>query len=181
MSHNCNNNFLSPAGFRLDFPGFESIGFTCTESTLPGISMGGPIQATPLNDFQLTGDKLTYQNLTVKFLIDEDLSNYTMIHNWMVGITYPQYLEQWQELAKSLKAKEFTEVNNYEQLDCVLSILNSNYNTIATVKYISAFPVDLTGITFSTEQTDIVYATATATFAYTYYEIGNKNGRRITL
>jgi hypothetical protein len=181
MSNNCNNNFLSPTGFRLDFPGFDQVGFTCTEATLPGISMGGPTQATPLNDFMLTGDKLNYQNLVVKFLIDEDLTNYSMLHNWMVGITYPQYLKQWQELAESLKAKDFTEANNYEQLDCVLSILNSNYNTITTVKYVSAFPVDLTGVTFSTEQTDVVYATATATFAYNYYEIQNKNGTRITL
>ena len=58
----CNENFLSPAGFRLDIPGFKSIGFQCTNAIVPGISMNGPTQATPYNDFQLA---VSYTHLTL--------------------------------------------------------------------------------------------------------------------
>jgi len=83
----CNTNFLAPTGFQLDIPGFTSVGFQCVSANIPGLTMGGPTQATPLNDFQLSGDKLSYETLTVRFLVDEDCNNYSLIHNWMVGIT----------------------------------------------------------------------------------------------
>ena len=77
----CNENFLSPSGFKLVVPGFSSIGFQCTTANVPGISMGGPTQATPYNDFQLTGDKLNYEDFNITFLINEDCQNYALIHN----------------------------------------------------------------------------------------------------
>ena len=58
MRSNCNTNFLAPTGFQLDIPGFNSVSFQCVSANIPGVTMGGPTQATPLNDFQLSGDKL---------------------------------------------------------------------------------------------------------------------------
>ena len=69
----CNTNFLAPTGFQLDIPGFSAVAFQCVSANIPGISMGGPLQATPLNDFQLSGDKLTYETLTGAEI--EDLIN----------------------------------------------------------------------------------------------------------
>ena len=35
---------------------------------------------TPLKDIELLGDKLTYEDLTIKFIVDENLENYIEIH-----------------------------------------------------------------------------------------------------
>jgi len=177
----CNENFLSPSGFKLVIPGFSSIGFQCTSANIPGIGMGGPTQATPYNDFQLTGDKLNYEDFNVTFLINEDCQNYSLIHNWLVGITYPQKATQWREFIDQMKDKDFQNDNNLEQVDIFLHVLNSNYNTAYKVHFFDAFPISLTPMEFSTELSDIDYLKARITFRYTYFKLLDIFDKPLTL
>lgn len=177
----CNDNFLSPTGFILDIPGFSSIGFHCVSANIPGISMGGPQQATPFNDFQLSADKLSYDNLTVRFLVDEYCANYALIHNWMVGITYPQKSTQWRDFVNEMIDKKFADVWNIDQVDITLTVLTSNYNPGFKIQYVDAFPVALTPVQFTTEDNDINYLKATATFQYMYYKITDTFDKQLTL
>lgn len=178
----CNENLLSPTGFKLVVPGFTSIGFQCTNVNIPGISMGGPQQATPYNDFQLTGDKLNYDDFTATFLIDEECINYSLIHNWMVGITYPQKANQWRDLIQDMKDKDFqNDENNLDQMDLYLFILNSNYNTAFKIHLVDAFPTALTPMEYTTEATDIQYLSAQVTFKYTYFKLLDKFDKPLTL
>jgi len=178
----CNENLLSSSGFKLVIPGFDSIGFQCTSANIPGISMGGPNQATPYNDFQLTGNKLVYENFIVKFLIDENCTNYSLIHNWMVGITYPQKASQWSNFVDQMKNKDF-QVNDkfLDQTDLYLYILNSNFNTSFKVHFVDAFPVELTPMEYSTDVRDIQYLSAEVTFKYTYFKLLDKFDKNLTL
>jgi hypothetical protein len=177
----CNENFLSPSGFRLDIPGFKSIGFQCTNANVPGISMNGPTQATPYNDFQLAGDKLNYESLVLTFLIDEDCLNYSLIHNWMVGITYPQKSDQWYEFAEQMRDKDFENSSQLDQIDLYLNILSSNFNTAFKLHFYDAFPVRLNSLEFNTDITDIQYLKAEVEFKYTYYKLTNSNDKQLTL
>ena len=177
----CNENFLSPSGFKLVIPGFSSIGFQCTTASVPGVSMGGPTQATPYNDFQLTGDKLNYEDFNITFLINEDCQNYALIHNWLIGITYPQKSNQWREFVDQMKDKDFQNDNNLEQLDIFLYVLNSNYNTAYKVHFFDAFPVSISSMEYSTELTDIEYLKAAVTFKYTYFKLLDASDRPLTL
>lgn len=178
----CNENLLSSSGFKLVIPGFDSIGFQCTSANIPGISMGGPNQATPYNDFQLTGNKLVYEDFIVKFLIDENCTNYSLIHNWMVGITYPQKASQWSNFVDQMKNKDF-QVNDefLDQIDLYLYILNSNFNTSFKVHFVGAFPVELTPMEYSTEVRDIQYLSAEIRFKYTYFKLLDKFDKPLTL
>jgi len=176
----CNDNFLSPTGFILDIPGFSSIGFHCVSANIPGISMGGPQQATPFNDFQLSADKLSYDNLTVRFLVDEYCANYALIHNWMVGITYPQYLEQWKEFKQEMQDKDF-KTDDPDTIDLTLRILTSNYNTAFKCKFLDAAPISLSTLEFSTEQSDVQYLTAEVTFRYVYFKLTDTTDKNLTL
>lgn len=181
----CNENFLSPTGFKLVIPGFESIGFQCTSVNLPGVSMGGPMQATPYNDFQLAGDKLNYEDLTVTFLIDESCTNYSLIHNWMVGMTYPQKSTQWRDFAEQMKNKDYQIKQSSEefldQVDVYLHILSSNFNVSTKVHFYNAFPVALTPMEYSSDSTDIEYLKATITFKYTYFKLLDNEDKQLTL
>ena len=177
----CNENFLSPSGFKLVIPGFDSIGFQCTSANVPGISMGGPTQATPYNDFQLTGDKLNYEDFSVTFLINEDCKNYSLIHNWLVGITYPQKSNQWRDFVEQMKDKDFQNEGNLEQIDIFLHILNSNYNVGYKVQFFDAFPVSISSMEYSTELSDIEYLKAEVTFKYTYFKLLDIYDKPLTL
>ena len=176
----CNANFLAPTGFQLDIPGFSSVGFQVVSANIPGISMGGPQQATPLNDFQLSGDKLDYESLTIRFLVDEDCRNYSLIHNWMVGITYPKLEGSWHEFAQAMRDRNFQD-ESLDSIDMYLRILSSNFNTIFKCKFVEAHPVALSTLEFSTDQTDIQYLVAEATFKYVYFTLTDKKDKDLTL
>jgi len=179
---NCNVNFLSPAAFILTIPGFDEIAFQCSSANLPGVSMGGPTQATPYNDFQLGGDKLNYDDLELTFFVDEECNNYSLIHNWMVGITYPQKSTQWREFVNRMKNREFVvEDENLETVDMYLTVCNSNFNENFKMHFVDAFPTSLSTLEFDTSLSDIQYLTATVRFKYTYFTITDMRDKEKTI
>ena len=180
MRSNCNTNFLAPTGFQLDIPGFNSVSFQCVSANIPGVTMGGPTQATPLNDFQLSGDKLSYETLTVRFLVDEDCKNYSLIHNWMVGITYPQKEDQWYTFADAMRDRDFKD-DDLDTIDLYLRILTSNFNTSFKCQFVDAAPISISTLEFSTDQNDLQYLIAEATFRYTYFKLTNSTDKELTL
>ena len=60
--------------------------------------------------------------------------------------------------------------------DGTLSILNSNFNDIAVVKFKDLFPIYLTSLEFDATESDINYFTADVTFKYTIYDILSPSG-----
>ena len=52
---------------------------------------------TPLKDIELLDDKLTYEDLTIKFIVDENLENYIEMHTWLTGIGFPKDRKQFSE------------------------------------------------------------------------------------
>ena len=63
--------------------------------------------------------------------------------------------------------------------DARLLVLNSNYNSIATVNFYNIFPTSLTTLEFDAAATDINYFTAEVNFKYTVYEITDKNQNKV--
>ena len=43
----------------------------------------------------MMGDKLTFGNLDISFIVDEYLENYITIHNWLLGIGFPKNRTQF--------------------------------------------------------------------------------------
>ena len=96
------------------------------------------------------------------------------IHNWLTGLGYPETTQQYKDLT--------TDVGNIRDpkeafSDGNLHILNSNYRNIAIVKFRDLFPVYLTPLEFTAEETDINYFTAEVTFKYTVYNVVSADGR----
>ena len=57
-----------------------------------GLDLGVATQNNYLTDIPRPGEKITFGDLTLSFLVDEDLSNYLEIQNWMRGIGFPEHL-----------------------------------------------------------------------------------------
>ena len=169
-----NRNFLSPAGFLFNITKEPKVSFFCTSAAIPSLSFATTIQPSYLKDIDVPGEKLDYESLNVRFLVDENLDNYMSIHNWMTGIGYP-------ESAGDFKAETTADDNsrdlNQQFSDGSLTIQNSNYRTTAVVKFKDLFPIALTSLEFDTGVTDIQYFTAEATFKYLVYNIVAKDGR----
>jgi hypothetical protein len=168
-----NRNFLSPVGFKFTLSKDPKVAFFCTKTKIPEISLRTEIQPSYLKDIDVPGDKITYADLYLKFLVDEDLVNYMAIHNWITGLGFPETANQYADLITEDGIKNSLSAFS----DGSLYILDSSYNTNAVVKFKDLFPVSLTSLEFDTTQTDIQYFTAEVSFKYTVYNILNETGQ----
>ena len=82
-------DYAEPTKFRFSISKLPKVEYFCTAANIPGISLGSAEQPTPLKDIPIPGDKLSYDNLEITFLIDENLENYREIHGWLTGIGFP--------------------------------------------------------------------------------------------
>lgn len=163
-----NRNFLSPIGFKFTLAKEPKVSFFSNSSKLPEISLGTAIQTNYLKNIDIPGDRLTYGDLNLSFLVDENLENYMAIHNWLTGLGFPDSAQDYRDL--------ITNEDNYEDVenqysDGSLHILNSNFRDTAIVKFSNLFPINLTSLEFQADATDFNYFTAEATFKYTVYNI----------
>ena len=169
-----NRNFLSPVGFKFTLAKYPKVDFFSNSARIPELSLGTAIQPSYLKDIDVPGEKLTYGDLTIRFLVDENLENYMAIHNWLTGLGFPQTTQEFKNLTTD--SENIRDLN--EQFsDGSLHILNSNYRDVAIVKFDGMFPTSLSSLEFEATDGDINYFTAEVTFKYTVYNIVEPNGR----
>ena len=168
-----NRNLLSPVGFKLTLNTKRKIDFFSNTATIPALTLGTALQTTPLRNLDVPGDELLYDDFQIEFLVDEDLVNYMVVHNWLTGLGFP---ESYQEFKTLTTDPEQQKDDKLQYVDGSLHILNSNLRDIAVVKFQDLFPVSLTGLEFRATDDDINYFTAQATFKYMMYNILDVNG-----
>ena len=76
-----NRNFLSPVGFKFALKRSPAVAFFCNEANIPSLDLGIAEQPTYLKDVPLPGDTIQFGDLSLRFLVDEDLTNYMEIQN----------------------------------------------------------------------------------------------------
>ena len=169
-----NRNFLAPTGFKFALKKSPGVAFFCNEANIPDLNLGIAVQPNYLKDIDRPGDKIQFGDLTIRFLVDEDLTNFMEIQNWIRGLGFPESLKESYDLQKSGSIPsnfENSEENIYS--DGTLQILSSNLIPKFQVKFEGLFPYSLTTMTFDATDTDIEYFTAEASFKYTIYSITN--------
>ena len=171
-----NRNFLSPVGFKFSLAKFPKIDFFCNSASIPEINLGTYQQPSYLKNIDVPGEKLTYGDLDIRFLVDENMENYMSVHNWLTGLGFPESPQQFIDITKN---QDGIEDKKEQYSDGALHILNSNYNDIAVVKFKDLFPVYLTSLEFDATESDINYFTADVTFKYTIYDIVDPTGKKL--
>lgn len=167
------HNFLKPNGFRLVIKDLPKVSYTCQAVSLPGIQLGFINQPTPFIDRPIIGDKLTYTDLTIKFIIAEDLSNYLELYDWVTALGFPNDYTEFKAFAAS-RLNRFPFVGgatNNEVLgysDGTLTILDSNNNAKTNIILKDLFPVAVDPLNFDTTVSggSLEYLTSSATFKF---------------
>ena len=152
-----NINPLSPNGFMFGISKLPTLKFFCQQVNLPGITLGAPEFGNPFNVAPIPGETLTYDQLTVQFLINEDMSNYQAIYT-----QYTTFLNDADQIATGELAKNYS--------DATLQILGSNNTVVKNVQFYDMFPITLDSLVFQATNQDVNYLIGNATFRYGYYK-----------
>jgi hypothetical protein len=178
-------DYSSPTQFRFLINQLPKVQYFTTEANLPGITLDELELGSPLKDLPLLGSKLTYEDLTITFIVDENLENYIEMHTWLTGIGFPKDRKQFRDFRSTTsntktstrgESKDIGDVKaSTPELamasDAVLTILTNKNNPVVECRFADVFPTSLSGLTYSQNQTDVEYLTATVNFKYKIYEI----------
>ena len=165
-----NRNFLSGVAFKFNLAKFPKVDFFSNSARIPELTLELTTQPSYLKNIDVPGERLTFGDLTLRFLVDENMENYISVYNWLTGLGFP---ETTKEFADLIKDKDGQRDQKEAFCDGTLRILNSNYREVAKVKFNDMFPTSLTSLDFDATNTDVQYFTAEATFKYTLYKISS--------
>ena len=181
-----NMDFASPSQFRFQLLKIPTVEYFVTQVNIPGISFGGDASiSTPFSTIHMMGDNIDFADLEVQFLVNEDLSNYREIHDWLIGIGFPKNREQFTnavqganpELRAASKENDPNKASagNPAALmsDATLMILTNKNNPKVQVNFKNVFPTSLSGLDYNSQTTDSEQLTASVTFKYDIYEFAS--------
>ena len=190
-------DLASPTQFKFQILKLPKVEYFCTAVNLPGLSLNTVQQPTPLADIPLPGEKLSFGDLEMTFMVDENLENYQEISGWLFGLGFPKSRPQFANLGEAAKDRFPTNGKDSQTTDAgkvkygaqpigpvfsdaTLNILSSKNRANIEVRFNNVFPVSLSGLQFTQQATDVDYLSATVTFQYKLYEFAAKNASTTT-
>ena len=179
-------DYASPVQFRFKCSKLPTVEFFCQTANIPGIGLGEVEVETPLKSIPFPGDKVTYQDLAISFLVDENLNNYKEIHDWIIGLGAPQNHTQFADLQaagadrypgstsgaivpETNIAVPLSEGGTYS--DATLTVLNSKNIAVTEIRFHNIYPTSLGALSYNVQASDVNYLQSNVDFSYMYYEI----------
>jgi hypothetical protein len=129
-----------------------------------------------LSDIPVPGDKLAYGDLVIRFLVQENMSNYIELYNWLVGLGFPDSRDQyknWNESQRyrfpAISDKRLGALGNFSDAD--FFILDSDNNPNVKITYYDVFPVSLEALDFDISSGRADFLVGIAAFKYRQYTV----------
>ena len=170
-------DYLRPNAFRFSIKELPHISYTCQSANLPALTLGFAQQPTPFLDINTIGDKMQFGDFTIRFIISEDMSNYTELFNWLVALGFPREYNQYSNFIGQ-RMNKFpyvrTDRGNSDVLaysDATLTILDSMNVPKIDVAFSDLFPVSLEALDFDLTSATVDYFVGIASFRYKTFEI----------
>ena len=156
-----NPNFLQQNKFILNFGRAPSIQFFCQSVSVPGISLSEVPQFTPFVDVYVT------------FIVDEELTGWIEIHDWIRAMTFPKEFEEYQNLGRLSRIASATKASSDkpQYSDASITILSSSNKPYFKFKYYDCFPTSLSTFVMGANDSPESTMSADVSFRYSYYDI----------
>lgn len=158
-----NLNYLQPTGFRIviDRTKYPNLEYFAQSVSHPGA------QLTPLElpvrritSVPLAGDKMTFSEVSFNVILDENMTSYKEMFDWMTRITNDG---QVSALERDTKKPTYA--------DITVHVLSSHNNTVQKIRYLDCVPTSLGDIDFQATAGDTTYLTFNASFRFSQFEI----------
>ena len=165
-----NPNFLHPNKYTLTFGRAPSVQYFCQGVTVPGISLGEVPRNTPFVDLYSPGEKAIYDIMNITFMIDEELTAWKEMHDWIRGMTFPENFEEYKNLDKQVRTPAIR--SNFPQFsDASLTLHSSSYKPLFRFKFYDCFPTTLSSFVMNSADGPDNAMTADVTIRFAYYDI----------
>ena len=164
-----NKNPLSPLGFRFLIQKLPNTEYFVNSVSIPGVNTTFVQQPNLLgNRIVVPSGVLNYEELSLNFIVDEDMENYREIHNWLLDSTH---VDNQDRFAASSNRGKIHGIDTKFFSDASLLILTSNQQTNIDVKFENIAPVSLSTLEFKTNESDVTYLEAQVSFVFKRYNI----------
>jgi hypothetical protein len=169
-------DYLRPNGFRFTIKELPYVAYTCQSANLPALQIGNALQPSPFLDIPIIGDKINFGDFTIRFIIQEDMSNYLELFGWLVALGFPKEHKQFTSFVQKRENRfpysqggRRTDALAYS--DATLTILDSTNNPKTDIIFYDLFPVSLEALDFDVTTNDVPYFIGIASFKYKYFDI----------
>lgn len=157
-----NVNFLSPVGFKFTCDALPTVTYFCQSANIPGVSLSPVEISTPFNPHYVAGDRLDYEELNMRIMVDENMKNFIEVYDWVKEMSISENFEQYEtRKKKGLNTQG------------VLTVLTGSNVPQIEVHFKNMFPISISGLQFDIGAADITYITADISFRYNSYSIKN--------
>lgn len=155
-------NFLSPNCFTVSIARLPTVEFLVQSVTIPDVESSSVSVPTPLSKFYEQQDTLDYSDLSMKFVIDEDMKNYVEVFDWLRSLSPAERSQQFGELKQSEYGTES---------DISIIITDSNKNPKINFTFLKCFPTSLSSFELNLVAESVDVVTATVTFRYDRFTV----------
>ena len=140
-----NINYLTAVQFKFELAGYPELNFFVQGVNLPGLSTQAAQMPFPRQPgIQKNLGVIEFEILSLQFLVDEYLNNYTAIWDWMM-------------------AKDASNTS------AVLTLLSSYMNPFLEIHFNSIYPIGLSELLFDSSSVEPEYKVANLQMTYTHY------------
>ena len=178
-------DYLSPTQFKFNIHQLPKVEFFTTAANVPAISLGDTVFPTPYKEIPMMGDTLSYENLSITFIVDEYLENYISLHEWMTAIGFPKSRKQFSDFRSVTASSPIATHGVSDDIgdtqlptpvrgmfgDAILTMLTNKNNPVVEVRFQDIYPIALGALEMTQTATDVEYISVTADFTYKIYEI----------
>ncbi len=176
-----NLDYADPTKFRFQCVKIPKVEFNTIQCNVPGITLTELVQPTRLQQIRIPGNDLTFEDLTIQFIVDEDLETYTQIHDWMAALAQTDSDDKFRALITEGKdrmplSKQQTSTDAGRPgiatpdgavfADAKLTILTSRFISKIEINFQDIYPKSLSALDYNQNLTDTEYLVATCTFGY---------------
>lgn len=159
-----NKSFLSNNKYEFVIQRLPHVTFFIQSITIPDVTLGGTMVGTPFVNLPLPGDTLQYTELSLTYIMDEDMQSWREIYDWIYNLGNPESRN---------KIGNLTQIPgriNSVTSDASLLIKSNANNPRLRFTFKDIFPTTLGGVTLSSAEGQ-EFLTSTISFLYSHYSV----------
>lgn len=165
-----NTSFLSGSHFVFKIDGFPNLEFNIQEANLPSIQSNPKTISTPAGNMAVSGEHVDYDVLKLGFICSETLNEWRELYAWIRAFSPTSVLPETGNAPEN-QYNTWQETHGDLYRSATLMVLTNSLHINITVTFYNLFPYSLSGIPFSTKDTDDRKIISTAMFGYTHYDL----------